>query len=280
MASVSPWRSALLLLVTLQLSCAVLDEATVTSLQETGKFDPSIESHRLDEVSKIQDFKTMNKYIGDRMKSVVKQELAKEGGADEEIEIGNTLKSMEAKHAVEQELNEETKTDCEVGEWGEFAKCDKLCGGGKQVRKREVIIMAKHGGKECPVLENSLDCNVESCESEEHQRRALRRQLTAAEKKRERMANNLKMREAMRSLDTRAAFKKTREVMRKMVHTDLAQVKLPGETGQRSEESLVRGDLKKAMARNAVDNALKSFEKVKMQSQSAEVPQSAQPPTR
>merc|ERR1712031_108748 len=105
----------------------------------------------------------------------------------------------EAKHAVEAELNSEVKIDCEVGAWGQFAKCNKLCDGGKQIRKRTVVKMPKNGGKPCPALENSLDCNTESCASEAYQRRATSRKLTAEEKKREMAQNNLMMRHAMRS---------------------------------------------------------------------------------
>jgi len=265
-AAAGPWFAVLLAMVAVYSATAVFDDDAVAALSGDGedkKFDPSIEPHRLKEVTAITDFQTMTKYIKKRMSEVTKQQLARTDGADEGIEIGNTLKAMEAKHAVEAELNSEVKIDCEVGAWGQFAKCNKLCDGGKQIRKRTVVKMPKNGGKPCPALENSLDCNTESCASEAYQRRATRRKLTAEERRREMAINNLKMRDAMRAKSTKMMMKKTREVMRKMVHTAIATVKLPGETGERSAESLVRNDLKTAMAKNQVDNAMKTYDKIK-----------------
>jgi len=245
----------------LQASVAVLDEDGAATLD--GKpFDPSVESHRLPEVSKIQDFKTMHKYIRGRMDDVLKQQLARTDGADEEVAIGNTLKNMEAKAAVENELNTEMKADCDVGEWSKWGKCSKLCDGGKMTRSRKAIILPKNGGTPCPPLENSLDCNTLSCASEEHQRNAARRELTHQEHIKERAANNLKMRSIMKhTRDTRTMMKKTRELMRKMVHTEVATIKVPGQEGPRSDASKVRKELKAAMAKNKVDSAMKTFEK-------------------
>lgn len=210
----------------------------------------------------ISDFTSMAKYIKKRMSEVTKEQLARTDDADEEIEIGNTLKSMEAKRAVEAELNSEVKVDCEVGEWGKFAKCNKLCDGGKQIRKRIVSTMPKNGGKPCPALVNAIDCNTESCASDAYQRRATRRKLTAEERRREMAINNLKMRDAMRSKSTNMMMKKTREVMRKMVHTAIATVRLPGQKGPRTAESLVRNDLKQAMAKNQVNSAMQTYKQI------------------
>lgn len=253
------WFAVLLAMVAVNSCTAVLDEEAVAVLDDK-KFDPSIKPERLHEVEAISNFQTMTKYIKKRMSEVTKEQLARTDGADEGIEIGNTLKQMEAKHAVEAELNSEVKIDCEVAAWGPFGKCDKLCDGGKQTRKRAVTTQPKNGGKPCPVVENSIDCNTESCASEAYQRRATRRKLTAEERKREMAINNVKMREAMRSKSTKLMMKRTREVMRKMVHTAIATVKLPGETGPRSPESLVRKDLKVAIAKNQVDSAMAQYE--------------------
>merc|ERR1712054_195123 len=268
MAAVArPWFAVLLAIAAVLFITAVLEEDAVAMLNgDTGdkRFNPAIEPHRLHEVEAINNFQTMTKYIKKRMSEVTKEQLARtDGGADEGIEIGNTLKQMEAKRAVEAELNSEVKVDCEVAAWGQFAKRNKLCDGGKQIRKRAVTTQPKNGGKPCPVLENSIDCNTESCASEAYQRRATRRKLTKEERRRERAINNQKMREAMRSQSTKMMMKKTREVMRKMVHTAIATVKLPGETGPRSPESLVRKDLKVAIAKNQVDSAMQQYESSK-----------------
>lgn len=92
-----------------------------------------------------------------------------------------------------------------------------------------------------------------------YQRRATRRKLTAEEKKREHAQNNLLMRHAMHAGTVKSMLKQMRKVMRKMVHTDMATVKLPGEKGPRTAESQVRASLKKAMATNEVDRAMAGF---------------------
>jgi len=232
---------------------------TVSLLQDE-KYDPSIQANRLHEVKKIQDVLSMQSYIGKRIKEVQKEELAKDfNGENEEIAIGNTMKEMQAKHAVEAELNSEIKVACEVGTWSKFSACSKPCDGGKMKRTRPITRKPQNGGKECPVLENTIDCNTESCASEAYQRRAARRKLTAAEKRREMAQNDILARRAMRAKTVKSMMKMTRKVMRKMVHTHMATVHLPGETGPRSAESLVRKDLKQAMAKNEVSNAMAGF---------------------
>merc|ERR1712139_417146 len=126
-------------------------------------------------------------------------------------------------------------------------------------RTRPVTRRPQNGGKECAPLENTIDCNTESCASEAYARRAQRRKLTAAEKRREMAQNNIKVRMAMRATSVKDMKRKTREIMRKLVHTHMATVKLPGEKGPRNAESLVRTDLKVAMAKNAVNKAMDRF---------------------
>jgi len=235
-------------------------QGEVAQLQDSvegGKFNPAIEAKHLADINKISDVKTMGVYIGNRVKEVQKAELAKKfNGESEEIAIGNTLKTMEAKRAVEDELNSEVKVDCEVGPWGKFKACSKLCDGGRMTRARMVTRSPQNGGKSCPPLEAHVKCNTESCSSEAYARRAARRKLTKEEKRREMAANNVKIQMAMRSTSVREMKKKTREIMRKLVHTHMATVHLPGEKGPRSAESLVRTDLKVAMAKNAVNKAM------------------------
>jgi len=254
--------SVALLVLAALCACEAVTQEEVVQLQDS-KYDPSVDAKHMDEVNKIQDFKSMTQYIAGRIKEVQKAELAKkfDGNAEpEEIAIGNTLKSMEAKHAVEAELNSEVKIDCEVASWTKFSACSKLCDGGKMKRTRTIAKQPMNGGKACPPTENTIDCNTESCSSEAYARRAARRKLTAAEKRREMAQNNLKIRTAMRATSVRAMKMKTREVMRKLVHTHMATVRLPGEKGPRTAESLVRTDLKVAMAKNAVNKAMDGFE--------------------
>merc|ERR1712054_626789 len=234
-----------LLLVALATAYDASQDDVVTLLQDEKVYDPSIQREHLADVNKIQDVPSMQTYITKRMKDVVKQELAKNfNGEAETIAIGNTVKEMEAKHAVEAELNSEVKVDCEVGAWTKFGACSKLC----------------DGGKTCPVLENAVNCNTESCASEKYARRAARRKLTREEKRAEMAQNDILSRQAMRATDVKTMMRMTRKVMRKMVHTHMAEVHLPGEKGPRSAESLVRRDLKAAMAKNAVNKAMRGFE--------------------
>merc|ERR1712070_561133 len=205
----------------------------------------------------------LKKVIFAKESEALKSELGKEEDGeegDEEIAIGDTLKRLESKKAVEDELESEVAIDCEIGEWGKFGKCDKLCDGGQMKREREVLRQPRNGGAKCPELSNAVECNTESCASEAYQRRATRRKLTAQEKARESMANKQKIALAMKSASVHEMMKRTREVMRKVVHTQVATVKLPGEVGERSAEAQVRKSLKEAMAKNAVDNAMKTYE--------------------
>merc|ERR1712046_224879 len=206
-----------------------------------------------DQLDKVNTVKDLKKLIFEKENEVQKSELAKEdeedGGA--EMAIGDTLKEMEAKEAVEEELDSEIKVDCEVGEWGKFGACSKLCDGGVMTRSRTVMRQPRNGGQQCEPLNNEIECNTESCASEAYQRRATRRKLTAQEKARESMANKQKIALAMKSASVHEMMKRTREVMRKDVHTQVATVKLPGEIGERSAEAQVRKSLKEAMAKNA-----------------------------
>merc|ERR1712010_342238 len=214
-----------------------------------------------DEAEAIPDVKSLKKFIFKKERQVQSKEMSKgDDDASEELAIGDTLRSLESKHAVEDELASEVQMDCEVSEWGKFGKCDKLCDGGHMKRERQVETQPRNGGKTSPELSNEIECNTESCASEAYQRRATRRKLTKAEKKREHMRNAQRIAVAMRSNSVYDMMKRTKEVMRKVVHTEVAEVQLPGEEGERSAEEQVRKSLKEAMAKNAVDNAMKTYQ--------------------
>ena len=44
---------------------------------------------------------------------------------------------------------ENCPVDCEWGEWGGWEECSAECGGGSQLRRRNVDIMEKFGGEAC-----------------------------------------------------------------------------------------------------------------------------------
>lgn len=258
-------------LLVLNAALAALQTESVAMLEEDHKSEEGpvkrndLKPTEEDQAEKIGTFKDMKRYIYTQEKEVQKSAIEKDSDEEsEELAIGDTLKSMEAKHAVEDELQMEIKMDCEVGEWGKFGPCSKLCDGGLMKRERAVERQPQNGGKQCPDLSNEVECNTDSCASEAYQRRATRRKLTAREKAREHMANRQKIALAMQAEDTHTMMKRTREVMRKMVHTEIAQVRLPGETEERSPEAQVRKSLQEAMAKNAVTNAMKTFDASKV----------------
>jgi hypothetical protein len=53
--------------------------------------------------------------------------------------------------------------DCKVGDWQEFGKCSKSCGGGKQTRMRETFVKAQYGGEKCPATEQARSCAIHAC---------------------------------------------------------------------------------------------------------------------
>ena len=57
------------------------------------------------------------------------------------------------------------KEDCVMGDYGEWSSCTKECGGGTQIRTREIIQQAENNGTACgqqPLSENRA-CNVHDC---------------------------------------------------------------------------------------------------------------------
>ena len=53
--------------------------------------------------------------------------------------------------------------DCEVSNWSDWSSCSKTWGGGRQMRKRTVNKPASYGGKDCPTLAETQDCNIQDC---------------------------------------------------------------------------------------------------------------------
>ena len=54
--------------------------------------------------------------------------------------------------------------DCLMSEWSEWTTCDKSCGGGSQVRTREILQEPTvSGGIQCGPTSESRDCNTDPC---------------------------------------------------------------------------------------------------------------------
>jgi len=58
------------------------------------------------------------------------------------------------------------KQDCEVSSWSSWTKCSKDCGGGEQKRTRTVTKPASGGGKSCPALTETKNCNTQQCKDD------------------------------------------------------------------------------------------------------------------
>eukprot|EP00928_Gymnodinium_smaydae_P017931 TRINITY_DN16839_c0_g1_i1.p1 TRINITY_DN16839_c0_g1~~TRINITY_DN16839_c0_g1_i1.p1 ORF type:complete len:1540 (+),score=305.14 TRINITY_DN16839_c0_g1_i1:64-4620(+) len=57
-----------------------------------------------------------------------------------------------------------TIVDCQVSEWTNWDACDKTCGGGQQMRQRQVVVNPTSDGKRCPdELVETQGCAVERC---------------------------------------------------------------------------------------------------------------------
>lgn len=56
------------------------------------------------------------------------------------------------------------RVDCETSEWTQWDECDKTCGGGQQMRHRQVTKNPMNGGAPCPkVLIQTQGCALEPC---------------------------------------------------------------------------------------------------------------------
>lgn len=53
--------------------------------------------------------------------------------------------------------------DCEVSPWTEWSTCSETCGGGEQTRTRTVDVPAQFGGRVCPPLSETRECNDFDC---------------------------------------------------------------------------------------------------------------------
>merc|ERR1711965_1060651 len=160
---------------------------------------------------------------------------------------------MGAKEAVKDELKAETPVDCVVGQWGAFTKCSRKCGGGEKTRMRSVVTHPLNGGSACGELNKKIKCNVTPCAVQEEMNYAESRKLTQREHARETIANNDEIMSAMNSQDTATMWSRIQGVMKNLVKTDTAVVKVPGTDPAKYEVEQV---LRKAMAKNAMAEAM------------------------
>eukprot|EP01004_Peranema_trichophorum_P002386 NODE_144_length_3469_cov_340.552002_g122_i1.p1 GENE.NODE_144_length_3469_cov_340.552002_g122_i1~~NODE_144_length_3469_cov_340.552002_g122_i1.p1 ORF type:complete len:1105 (-),score=461.08 NODE_144_length_3469_cov_340.552002_g122_i1:155-2980(-) len=53
--------------------------------------------------------------------------------------------------------------DCVMGTWGTWSTCNRVCGGGSQIRTRSIVVASSVGGKECEATSESQVCNTQPC---------------------------------------------------------------------------------------------------------------------
>jgi len=258
------------LLLLLACAAAVTEDDTVTSLDDRQGYAPRptsrLTSKEMDEVDKVGSIKDMMRKIAREVEAPQKKIEEEEEGdgtaveADiqrEQVAIGNTLRTMEAKAAVKEELVAETPVDCEMGVWSDYGKCSKMCGGGKKRKSRSVVRQAANGGSKCGELQKSINCNTESCAAEEAEEYAKSRTLTEAEHKSETAVNNRHAASLMASDDVETMVSGLKTLMRNMVKTDVVVVKLPGALpGADPVKYEVNMALKDAIAKNTVSSAM------------------------
>merc|ERR1711871_1519563 len=190
-----------------------------------------------DKADKIMSFKQLRRMISRTISGPQKAaEKEAEGVAsptstadvqEEEQAIGNTLKNMEAKTAVKEELEAETPVDCEMGAWGGYSRCSKSCGGGTKTKKRSIIKQSRHGGTKCGKTTRTVKCNMKSCAAVEEENYEVSRKLTKQEQNRERAQNA------------------------ELVNTETVVIKPPN-SDMDPEKYELEQTLKKAMAKNAM----------------------------
>jgi len=80
---------------------------------------------------------------------------AENGGA----ECPSKLKEQKAcdNHNCEPHVN------CQVSAWSPWTDCTKKCGGGNNLRVREVLQEPANGGNSCPALQETSQCNTDYC---------------------------------------------------------------------------------------------------------------------
>lgn len=59
---------------------------------------------------------------------------------------------------------QECPVHCKVSDWSNWSECDETCGGGVQIRSREILQFPNSTGTACPVLIDSQDCASAACD--------------------------------------------------------------------------------------------------------------------
>jgi hypothetical protein len=69
----------------------------------------------------------------------------------------------ELKHLSDYHAYNALKVDCGLGPWSEWSQCSKSCGGGNQIRTRNITVQPRNGGGACASTQETRPCNTQSC---------------------------------------------------------------------------------------------------------------------
>jgi len=69
--------------------------------------------------------------------------------------------------SMDEECNTDVcPTDCELSYWSEYSDCSAKCGGGTQMRSRQILQEPLNGGLQCGATSENRECGVESCDKD------------------------------------------------------------------------------------------------------------------
>ena len=68
-------------------------------------------------------------------------------------------------YIVDLEYYFKSTVNCQWGVWGEYSKCSKTCGGGKQSRTRSKTVVESNGGICSDLPTETITCNTQKCPS-------------------------------------------------------------------------------------------------------------------
>jgi len=227
----------------------------------------------LAEMDKIANFGEMKSYIYAKMKAVRAKVMGGKGmKAEEAAAIGKTIVAMKEKAAIAAERVILTKTDCVVSDFSVFSSCSKKCDGGESIKTRTVTQPANAGGKACPPLEEKIACNVQSCDVMEAKHDEAVLILTKEQHAIEKAKLDKKIEAGEEATTVADMIKASREVMHLSMRDAMSVLHIPGQEEQEelTDEQKVAPLLKAAMAKNAVDDAMQEFEKLKHNDQQDE----------
>merc|ERR1712159_253055 len=211
----------------------------------------------------------MKSMINSAMKHTEERDLGEMNNAKaQQADLTKTMDEISENEAISEEMELMAKADCQMTQWTAWSKCNAECGGGSTKRSRHVTVEAANGGKACPAnddgtpfVDEEASCNTESCAKEEAQHQAMLRHKTAEEQAKEDEENAKILKRAMSARSVDDMSREMHHWISKNTMTRMVHVVPIGESPPTDEEQ-IQDALKKAIAKNTVDQAMAGFEKV------------------